>query len=374
MRRGKGWLMAIGLVAWGCLAQEVPAAKPVLAVQDPNALRVGKILDREYRQIEFALVNQSEEEVTLNAIRSDCACMAIEVGAEKTVLPPGGVHKVRMKLHGGYTKEGPLTKGLMVDREGADVPLSISFFGEVVPALVVKPSNTLNLGNFMGIDVPWEKEFTITNVLTDGRQVTLDAPPDDELFHYTLEAKEQSWTLKLSPKLPLPEGRLRKTVILKQHGLENYEDVPLSVKGMVYGLSNLHLSTHDVKISRAALEEGQTVTATLRVLPGKAEQRTATMGRMGRRIAETAAAADTIAALEEESGVWKKKETWEKVSAGLVWKVPTGVTVERKLLEDGILLEVRLSAELLEVPGPKRSTKVLCNGRDIGYVNFRVLK
>ena len=373
MRRNREWLMAVWLLAWGAWAQEAPAAKPVLAVQDPNALRVGKILDREYRQIEFALVNQSEEEVTLNAIRSDCACMTIEAGAEKAVLPPGGVHKVRMKLHGGYTKLGPLTKGLFVDREGAEMPLSISFYGEVVPALDVKPSNTLNLGNFMGIDVPWEKEFTITNVLTDGRKVTLEAPADDELFHYVLEAKEQSWTLKLSPKLPLPEGRLRKTVTLKQHGLENYEDVPLMVKGMVYGLGNLHLSTHDVKISRTALEEGQTVTMTLRVLPGKEEQRTAPLGKMGRRIAEAAASADGIAALEEETGVWKKKETWEKVSAGLVWKVPAGVAVERKLLEDGILLEVRVSAELLDVAGPRRSTKVLYKGRDIGYVNFRVL-
>lgn len=300
-------------------------------VVNPDALKLGKLLDYEKRDIRITLRNISDQAWQIEGVRVTCGCLSMLEKTPPCALKPGEELHIAVRIDAGHIKLGPFKRMILVDVAGRDTTL-VNLTGEVIPMLSYSPAQVVNLGSFAGENVPWERKFTLKTLFPPTQQVTLLPPPEDSLFSYELTTLEpQSYSLLVKPKLPLPKGKFHQVINLPVQGLDQYGPVMVALAGQVTGW-RLMLENPDLSFSTAGMKHDEAITKEIRLVlrddsqatsRGRGLARAKQHGHDDDKDKDVAVAKDELA-----SDQLKELAMWEALAKTVeAFRLPPGVTM-----------------------------------------------
>lgn len=297
-------------------------------VVNPDALKIGKLLDYEKRDIRITLRNISNQVLQIKGTRLTCDCLTFLEEVAPGALKPGEELGLALRIDGGQMKIKSFVRTVLLDLVDHDVVV-VYLSGEVISMVTYAPTQVMNIGTFAGVNVPWERVFSLKTAFPPSQQVSLLPPPEDPFFSYELTSPEpQSYSLVVRPKLPLPKGKFHHIIRIPTEGLEHYGPVLLAIDGQVTGWF-LKLDNPNLSFSTAGMNHEEVTKKEVRLV-----LRDVGSGAGGRRLSRLPqhsqsgeAGRDYVAKDEMSSDKLKELDMWTPLAETVQAQLPSGVTM-----------------------------------------------
>lgn len=359
-------LLVLCIFAFVAFAQEAEimpqnnVLKPtLLRLADADFINIGKIMDREWRDFSFTLSNTQKRPLKVLKLRANCPCLDITEPVINKVLQPDEGFTGKARINATKLPLGEFHRLLIVEVENEELQL-ISLRGESVPMLEYEPAQTIELGSFAGVNVPWKRRFKIKSRFPEGR-LQLHEPKASAHFDYKLSSlSAQEFELEISAKMPLPVGRLRQIIDIPCSGVENYGPVQVALFGRVTGWK-LALANKVMQLNPQEADDKGRICGEVKLSLADEKARGLRMQRMlGRGSTQKKSTKNLpnmqpVSNEEEETDPLDSLETWKSISEELSIDLPEGCELQKTPQPDGVILKLSFTKELLA----KRSVMTL---------------
>ena len=301
-------------------------------------LPVGTVYEQEERRASFRVVNVSSEPQTIVSLMATCDCTRLLTQADNTVLQPGEALTVEFDVLAGRMLSESFVRFIQI-RSLRCPPLRGQYGGQVKTVAEVLPERKVKLPLLKNPAAPWEVVFTFKKV-AELEKLVLAPPQESPYFQYDFQdLGEGSYTLKVSPKAPLPYGRNFSQLI----AIPVLE--PAAARAILVSLAMpvaeaVYFTPDKWTIARSALEQAGSFTANFAygVVPGVQED-------------ETVGSRDMMRPrkLRQKSAVplkfVKDHHDWDDLFAHLEFRAPEGVRTEKVRHPTGIELKITVTPE-----------------------------
>ncbi len=354
MKRLSSILLAALLLA-GCgkkpaapaTSAPVPAAeasKPAAALTldygaDLPYMPLGDMYEDEVRHGSFKIVNNSADDQTILAVEGTCPCLRLSQPFTQSVIPPGAALEVAFDMHGPELEFKRFARYFIV-RSLSQAPMRAQFAGERKQVATVTPEREVTLSMQKVPTTDWEVVFHLKAAEGLAKPPVLAAPEEGPHLAYAFtDNGDGNWTLKVTPKAPLPYSRKFKQEI-HIPVLEPASAKCLTLEIDVQVGEAVVFTPDKWTISAAALAEQKTLTARFAygVVPGlQEEERLDSKDMMKPRT------------LRQKNAVplkfVREHHDWDDLFAHLEFRAPAGVQVEKIRHPAGIELRVTVTQE-----------------------------
>ena len=303
-----------------------------------NYLPVGTVYEQEERRAAFRVVNVSSEPQTIVSLVATCDCTRVLTQADNTVLQPGEALTVEFDVLAGKMLSETFMRFIQIRSLGCP-PLRGQYGGQVKTVAEVLPERKVKLPLLKDPAAPWEVVFSFKKA-AELERLVLGPPQENPYFQYDFQdLGEGNYTLKVSPKAPLPYGRNFSQIIaipVREPAVARaiLVSVAMPVAEAVY------FTPDKWTIARSALEQAGSFTASFAygVVPGLQED-------------ETVGSRDMMRPrkLRQKSAVplkfVKEHHDWDDLFAHLEFRAPEGVKTEKVRHPTGIELKITVTPE-----------------------------
>lgn len=358
MRRLSFFLLGVLLLA--ACGKKSPQAKPSAAAPKPAEtaevrepaqgivldygadlpyMPLGDLYEDEVRRDSFKIVNNSTDDQTILGIEATCGCLRLAEPFTQRVIPPGEALEIAFNMYGPELEFRRFARYFIV-RSLSQAPMRAQFAGERKQLAAVTPEREITLPMQKTPEVPWEVVFQLKAAEGLEKPLQLATPEEGPHLAYAFtDNGEGSWTLKVTPKAPLPYSRkFRQQIRIPVLEPARAEHITLEIDVQV---GEAVVFTPDKWIiSAAALEEQKTLTARFAygVVPGlQEEEKIDSKDMMKPR------------ALRQKNAVplkfVREHHEWDDLFAHLEFRAPNGVQVEKFRHPTGIELRVTVTPE-----------------------------
>lgn len=194
------------------VAEEPDAPAFPLSVGSGDRLEVGDLYDLEVKRFPFKITNISGQDAVFAGLRMNCNCMTVAKEERGAVIKPGQSIEAVVDIDPTKLKMGirKLDRILYVEAEGFDAPLRVAVLGDIHPSVAVEPAEVIDVQEFAGLDIPWERTFTITNANPNIKDddFILEAPGGTRFNTQFRRVSPGKYELKVSPKLPMSKEQI----------------------------------------------------------------------------------------------------------------------------------------------------------------------
>ena len=300
---------------------------------------LGDMYEDEVRHDSFKIVNNSTDDQTILAVEGTCPCLRLSQPFTESVIPPGGALEVAFDMYGPELEFRRFARYFIV-RSLSQAPMRAQFAGERKQVATVTPEREVTLPMQKVPTTDWEVVFQLKANDTLEKPPKLAAPEEGPHLAYAFtDNGDGSWTLKVTPKAPLPYSRKFKQAI-RIPVLEPARAKSLTLEIDVQVGEAIVFTPDKWTISAAALAEQKTLTGRFAygVVPGlQEEEKLDSKDMMKPR------------ALRQKNAVplkfVREHHDWDDLFAHLEFRAPTGVKVEKLRHPTGIELRVTVTPE-----------------------------
>ena len=358
---GKGeylLLLLVALLSFAVSAQEAEvlpqsteSKQQLLSLPEGDFINIGKIMDREQRDFNFRLSNTQKRPLKLLRLRANCPCLSIAEPGIDRVLEPGESFEGKARINAAKLPLGEFHRLLLVEVENEELQL-ISLRGESVKMLDYEPTQTIELGSFAGVNVPWKRSFRIKSRFPEGR-LQLHEPEANRFFDYKLSSlSADEFELEISAKPPLPIGRLRHIVDIPCSGVENYGPLQVALFGRVDGWK-LALNKTTISLDTQMADEQGYLRGEVKLgladenAPSPRAQRARFRRTQREELDESQPNVQLVSKEELSSDPQLAVEAWKNIAQELSIELPEGAELQKIPLDDGVSLQLSFSQKLL---------------------------
>lgn len=316
---------------------QLPENFPLLLTDDSGS-KLDNLGDYEIRDKQFKLKNTSGKTLKLLGVVTSCSCIMLPSDFRNTEIPAGETFTLPYQAVGSKMKPGSFTKDIYFRVDGWP-PVKLTVTGEIVCKVESVPYLVMQLGTFYG-DVPFKRTFAFTSHF-DHDDLSLEAPADDDLFHFTMKkTAPKQFELTLEPKtLPMPFGPILNSYQLAVKGVKGYGPLQIGLKGDVTTLKMvMDARKHVLHLPKP--EDGEAYRHTAQVLSLNIVRGVEGGGKRSRnrKAREEEGKSSKYWVANEEKAVhdYTQVATWEKLIDQLtVDGMPEGIQIEKKAIAGG---------------------------------------
>jgi hypothetical protein len=184
-----------------------PKKAPVSFDYTDEELDVGQIFEYETKTVNVKMKNESDKDIVVASISPTCNCTSVATFHTNEILPAGATMDIAFNVIAHKIPAGEFHRNVLIDFDDFEAT-KILYRGEVLAAAIVRPSAEINLGLLTSSTQPWEREVEIAGAVNLPEELVFPEHLEHKYFNLDISRYEKNnYTLKLTPRAPLPYGR-----------------------------------------------------------------------------------------------------------------------------------------------------------------------
>ena len=184
-----------------------PQKAPVSFDYTEEELDVGQIFEYETKTVNVKMKNESDKDIVVASISPTCNCTSVVTFHTNEILPAGATMDITFNVIAHKIPAGEFHRNVLIDFDGFEAT-KIFYRGQVLSAAIVRPSAEINLGLLTSSTQPWEREMEIAGAVNLPEELIFPEHLEHKYFNIDISRYDKNnFTLKLTPRGPLPYGR-----------------------------------------------------------------------------------------------------------------------------------------------------------------------
>ena len=331
--------------------------KPPLALNYDGILNMGKVYSQEKAHGVFTVTNVSRFPQTLKRVFPTCNCIVLDENYSGRELQPGEALEIGFTMDASTVTADSYARNIQIDVQGAKA-LTARIGGYILPPAILKPGDSVELGDLRNPMGPWEAVFEIQKNPELPEPLDFGELPESRFFHAELTTLEpgEKYRLTLTSKGPLPYTR--DLAVLYNVPITR----PAAARQLLLTLNahvgeEVYFAPSTWKIQEEKLREAGSLTERFAYgeVPGLQEERKA---------GDPAANPKDMMRLNllrQKDAIplrfVKEHHDWDDLFANLEFEVPEGVILEKIRHPKGIELKITVTPESFQ--GDVREVRIL---------------
>jgi hypothetical protein len=331
--------------------------KPPLALNYDGILNMGKVYSQEKAHGVFTVTNVSRFPQTIKRVFPTCNCIVLDENYSGRELQPGEALEIGFTMDASTVTADSYARNIQIDVQGAKA-LTARIGGYILPPAILKPGDSVELGDLRNPMGPWEAVFEIQKNPELPEPLDFGELPESRFFHAELTTLEpgEKYRLTLTSKGPLPYTR--DLAVLYNVPITR----PAAARQLLLTLNahvgeEVYFAPSTWKIQEEKLREAGSLTERFAYgeVPGLQEERKA---------GDPAANPKDMMRLNllrQKDAIplrfVKEHHDWDDLFANLEFEVPEGVILEKIRHPKGIELKITVTPESFQ--GDVREVRIL---------------
>jgi hypothetical protein len=324
--------------------ESAPQTPPVSFDYEGEELEVGGLFEYETKTVNVKMKNESGQDLVINSISPTCNCTSVVTFHTAETLPAGATLDIAFNVIAHKIPIGEFHRNVLVDLEGFEA-IKIFYHGEVYAAAIIRPTSEINLGLLTSSTQPWERELEIAGAVNLPEELVFPEHINHKYFNLDISRYEKNnYTLKLTPRAPLPYGRKFKEKVkitpARPLGIK-----PLELTILAHVGEKVTFTPQDLNFKPLLLQKQGSLTAgaAFGLVPGykyEPPEEAYKSRKEQLRAIRTQQPSSTITLEEVMTNI-----DWNVLMEQLEFEVPEHVTVEKIRHSGGIELKVTVTPQ-----------------------------